>query len=281
MASASIASGTPEPGTICWLLAIPPEIREMVVSYVKKPSDLANLCSVHSVLRCSALPPLYATLSLSIDMLTTNPASMLNAKNTGLQHVRCLELKERRKRYHQTIHGTIVMNLLNVLPRDKLTLVYIDTASEVSSAIDNRILKTQTKLQQLTVHAGGQLQRMPLIFSQKHLSTLTALSLFIKTKKDVKAHTGAIQALSNLNDLRITVMTYFLPTDRQKWPVNSLYIIQALFYQNQPLLSPPSKLKLKRLYLDGFDLFDSGASLVACLDLDRLQELALVHSAGT
>ena len=251
-----------------------------MLSYIKGARDLRSLYLTSRTLSPYALPPLYKVVSLPISKINKQLAESFHERNPGLVYIQYLQIRELRQSFRSTTHETHLLNLLNVLPWDKLKLVYIDTASEMSSAVDTRILRKQRKLKMLTLHTN---LRIGLHFAlpANRFQTLVSLSLFVMTKKDLTRYEGIIQQLVNLTDLSIIRMSYFLEEDRQRRPAPSMSILQTLFNPNREPAGVQSKLKLTRLYLDGFDFFDCGKELVDFLDVHYLKELALIVSAGT
>jgi hypothetical protein len=261
-------------------LALPLELRRLVVSYITAPNDLRSLCLTCKDFHYIAREFLYKRISLSVIRLNERLSNSFNSQNQSLKYVRYLELKELQQSFIEHVHGKHVVQLLRTIPRDKLEHIYVNSASEMTSTIDNLVFHTQSKLRLLVFHAGSR-EKLPFALAVDIARNLTAVSLFIKTAKDIRRYMKPMEKLPNLKDLSLTIMTFFLEHDRQKWPCPSINVVRGIFYQTPALLLQPRSLKLSRLYLDGFDFWNWGVALVDALDLTCLQELAMLARSCT
>jgi hypothetical protein len=173
-------------------------------------------------------------------------SNSLNSQNQSLKYIRYLELKELQQSYIEHVHGKHLVKLLQAIPRDKLEHIYVNSASEMTSTIDNLVFHTQSKLRLLVFHAGSR-EKLPFALPVDIARNLTAVSLFIKTTKDIRRYMKLMEKLPNLKDLSLTIMTFFLEHDRQKWPVPSIKVVRGIFYQTPALLLQTRSLNLSRL----------------------------------
>ena len=264
----------------CALLQLSAKLLDEVSSYIKNPRDLRSLCLTCRKQSSSTVPLLYRSITFPTNKIDEKLLESFHRRNRGVVHIRYLQVKEPLVTYKSTIQENCLFSVLNVLPRDKLELLYIDSASEMTPAVDSLVLQAQRELPMLVLHPNMRTQFLFAI-PPNRVQTLTSLALFIKTNKDVERCQGILQRLVNLTDLSVVRVTYFLQEEHQKLPVSSAFIVQTLFSPNAESNAIRLKLKLKRLYLTGFDFSDCRKELVDCLEISELMDLALLFCATT
>ena len=270
---ASLTIGAPKE-----FLDLPGEIRLSVLDYIKAPSDLKSLCLTCKKLQAWAATELYRTITLPVNVINAKLGRSLNSKNRWLSHTKFLDIQEAEidnseYNYDRKDYVLPLENLLKCLPPDSLTNIRIDTQQGMSPEIDNIVMQTQRKLQNVVFYGVRPSKVLPLELPSDRVSSITALSLFIESEKDLARHTTILQKFTNLNDLKITICCQFEDEDQESIP--TIDVIRALFYGNPMGSRMTTKLGVTRLLLDKFDFDLCSQDMMNVLENSEIKDLAM------
>lgn len=286
------------------LLGLPPEIKALIITLIRRHSDLRACYRTCKALYEDAIPRVYSRITLNENIPVPILCSLLKHENSGLKHIRHLKVTSGlSKAAHERIKFNNVLHLLaNLLPRDVLlsfmsvsssrmsvlvrtglTLRSLDTTRDVDPSALGILYPRQRRLQTLRYVSNIYPKlNVPCGISTDNISTI---QLMIEDHFVLRGARECLLEAPMLRHLEIHVSMAAYCTSRKLKFTDGLHratasesIIAGLMGEvdlQSDYEAWPEHRRLSSLRLHGLSLSGVGIHLVKAIDIRRLTSLSL------
>ncbi|KAK5718150.1 hypothetical protein LTR17_015797 [Elasticomyces elasticus] len=238
--------------------AISPSYLEQLTSR----QDLRNASLTCKELRALVIPLLYHAITLNLSQLDGRLDLQLHSTNPGLPYIRRLEIAINRStrlhEYSNKNNGAALIHLLKA----------------VSPEISYILRLTQRKLSNLILHLAEDPSRGFLLPDANELRNVTSLSVYLSSLYDVDRTAQVLRQAHAVTSLSLIATSDF----RDLAGNPTLRCMETLFADWQ---HGKTKLNIKRLECDNFDLEEGSQTILQALALEEFKELSLDNCKNT
>jgi hypothetical protein len=185
------------------LLALPPELRQEVISYIRSTPDLKALCLTCKCLQEIASPLLYRDLEIPITFVNKRLRKSFNRSNPNMKHTRTLLILDGADKYNHAKHGAHIESLLRSFPVDSLCKFRLSTWAPVPLELSLLLRMRQRKLENVQILTQTTEQIFQVWFQAPDLQNTTTVEILLKTVKECKQGREILKHAPRLQELRI------------------------------------------------------------------------------